>query len=181
MIEKIVLDQSKHIFASLEHINEKLAYYRQLSKRGLSNLSDEEYNNLKFDIETFFNVEFTCFFRDFRPPFLYRVSINKTIPSTIENDGLLHKVSQLLGAPKNCSKLNRCNFEGESIFYSAIDFTIAIRETQPKIGDIITVSEWKIKDNKSLIRNQIFNDLLIAKVNSEAEFAYDWFIKQKDS
>jgi hypothetical protein len=178
LLDKIVIDINRHLFNSVESIKEKLDYYRQLSKKGLSNLTEEEFISLQQDIRKFFNVVFTAS-ADAYPTKLFRISFNKPITNE-GRGGRLQKVSQLLGVPADKSTLNRCNFPGESIFYCALDFNTAVWETQPQFGDVITVSEWKIKEGQKLILHTIFNHPDIDNVNEEAKKAYEGYLKEMD-
>ncbi len=176
LIDQIVIDHTRHLFNSLESVKEKLDYYRQLSNKGLSNLSDKEFSNLQLDVQKFFNIQFAAF-ADTYPTRLFRISFNKPITNE-GRGGQLKKISQLLGPPEAKSKLNRCNHPNESIFYAALDINTAIWETQPQPGDVITLSEWKIKEGQKLICHTIFNHPEIHSVNLDAKKAYEEYIME---
>jgi hypothetical protein len=178
LINRIVIDIPRQIFNPLTSIKEKLEYYRELSKKGLSSLSDDEFALLHQDIKRFFNVQFAAF-TTAEPTKLFRISFNKQITNQ-GRGGQLQKVSQLLGPPSDKAKLGRCNLHGESIFYCALDFNTAVWETKPVFDNVITISEWKIKDGKKIIINSIFNHPDITNVNQEAKAAYEGYLKEMD-
>jgi hypothetical protein len=178
LIEKIVLDPSRHLFNSIESVKEKLDYYRNLSKKGLTNLTDEEFGILHKDIKAFFNVDFTAQAPAY-PNLLIRITFNKPITNQ-GRGGQLKKISNLLGPPPILSTFNRCNLPGESIFYCALDLNTATWETKPKPNDVITVSEWKIKNGQQLMINTVFNHPSINDINKESKDAYEGYLKEKD-
>ena len=178
LIDQIVIDTARHLFNPLSSIKDKLDYYRELSNNGLSNLSNEKFELLHKDIKQFFNVQFAAF-TTAEPTKLFRITFNKPITNQ-GRGGQLQKVSQLLGPPTDKAKLGRCNLLGESIFYSALDFNTAVWETKPVYDNVITVSEWKIKDGKTIIVNSIFNHPDIANINQEAKRAYEGYLKKMD-
>lgn len=154
MIEKIVLDTEKHIFEPPEKIVEKLNYFRQISNAGLENLSNQELDKIKSDFNRFLNINLTLF-ADTYPTKLFRITRNKRLYK--ENPYKLQKISDLMGPPEEFASLGRLNMLGESVFYSALDFNTAVWETQPEVGEYITVSEWKIKDDQKLYNHFIFH------------------------
>lgn len=179
LINKIIADTKKGIFNSSDSIKEKLDYYRQLSKNGLSNLSDVQFEELYKDVNVFFNFHFHAFV-DMYPTKLYRISFNKEITQGDGRGGRLTKLSQLLGPPKDKSKLNRCNLFGESIFYSSIDINTAVLETKPEYMRVITLSEWKLKEGEKLMVNGIFNHPDVLQKSKNAKDAYDGYLKFLD-
>jgi len=178
LLDNIVKDFDRHLFNSVSSIKEKLDYYRQLSKSGLSNLSDEQFIKLQIDIKKFFNIQFTTF-TDAYPTKLYRISFNKSITNQ-DRGGTLKKVTQILGPPADKSNFNRCNLPGESIFYCSLDFNTAVWETKPKFDDVITISEWEIKEGEKLMLHTIFNHPDIDNVNDDARKAYEGYLKEMD-
>ena len=178
LLDKIVKDINRQLFNSLESIKEKLDYYRQIINKGLSNLTEQEFNYLHLDIKKFFNIEFSAH-ADAYPSNLFRISFNKPITNE-GRGGRLKKVTQLLGPPPDKSTFNRCNLPGESIFYCALDFNTAVWETKPQFDNVITVSEWKIKEGQKLIMHSIFNHPDIANVNAESKKAFDGYLKEMD-
>ncbi|MVM34222.1 RES domain-containing protein [Spirosoma sp. HMF4905] len=171
MIEQIVKDYRRHLFNSPESIIEKLNYYRQLSNKGFFGLKVEELETLKRNIDRFFNVNL-AFFADTYPTKLFRVTNNKFLCEGRKEK--LQKISQLLGPPVGMSNYNRCNLPGESVFYAALNLETALWETQPQVGDYITVSEWKIKPGQFLNTHSIFHPEKTF-LNQESKNAFSYY------
>lgn len=175
MIDQVVVNHKMHKFNSAKDVKEKLDYFRKLSEKGLHNLTEQEFNNLKAEFIKFQNVIFT-FFADTYPTKLFRVTNNKYL-----YDGQkvkLQKITDLIGPPIGKPNHGRCNLKGESVFYSALDFRTAIWETRPKAGDLITVSEWEIKPGEELNTHFIFHPGL-TDVNKESSDAYNAWLESK--
>ncbi len=174
MINKIVKSINPITFESKSDIVEKLNYFRGLSKNGLHTLSPEEIEKLRNEFTTFFNIN-VGLWADTYPTKLFRVTLNKNIG--YGNPYKLQKISDLIGPPKEIANFGRCNLKGESIFYAALDFNTAIWETQPKKGDYITVSIWKIKDGKKLNNLFIF-DPIKPNLSVESRNAHDRHLEE---
>ncbi len=172
MNKRIIKDFDNQIFETLENIQTKFKEYKDLIDSGLHNLSKEEFDELKENINTYFNIEL-AFFSDTYPTNLFRVTNNKYI---VGEGKRLTKISQLIGPPEGLAKMGRCNLEGESVFYAALDFETAIWETQPEIGDNITVSVWKIKKGEKLDMHHIFHPIK-TNLSKESAAAYKASIK----
>lgn len=170
MIERIVKDVSTETFETIEDIREKLNYYRQLSKTGLHGLSESEFAGLKKQFDDFLNIEL-AFFGDTYPTKLFRLTNNRQLSGGKKVK--LQKITDLMGPPEGLSCLNRCNLKGESVFYAALDFLTAIWETQPKVGDYITLSEWKIKPGQRLYNHFVFHpeEINVSKESKDANEA----------
>ena len=173
MIERVVKDISRAVFEARADIQEKLEYFRKLSHIGLNTLSESEQASLLSEFKIFLNVEIS-FFADTYPTKLFRIINNKNI--TGRQSARLQKISDLLGPPKGLSNIGRCNLMGESVFYAALDFNTAIWETQPQIGDDITVTVWKIKDGQKLYNNFIFHPRE-TNISKESKEAYEAHVK----
>lgn len=173
MIEKIVRDTTKHIFETKEKVVEKLNYYRKLSSHGLEKLSEIEISELKNDFNKFLNIDL-AFFADTYPTKLFRVTNNKLL--TNGKKLKLQNLTNLIGPPEGLSNIGRCNLNGESIFYSALDVSTAIWETQPDVDDYITVSEWKIKEGEHLNNHFIFHPEE-TNLSKESQNAYEAYLK----
>ncbi len=179
LIDRIIVEKPLPLFNSLTSIKEKLDYYRQLSREGLSNLSDEDFIKVHQDITNFFNFQFLAYV-DAYPTKLFRISFNKSINKTSGRGGVLKRVSDLLGPPAEFSTFNRCNLPGERIFYSAVDLNTAVIETKPTYLDVITISEWKIKEGQQLMMYGVFNHPDIIDKTKQAKDAYDGYLLEMD-
>ncbi|REC56258.1 hypothetical protein DRF62_04120 [Chryseobacterium piscium] len=154
MIEKIVLNTKKHIFETPENIAEKLKYFKEISNTGLEIYSTEELEKIQSDFNKFLNINLTLF-AEIEPTKLFRITRNKLLYK--ENPYKLQKISDLMGPPIEFANIGRVNKKGESVFYCALDFSTAVWEMQPEVGEYITVSEWKIKEGQKLINHFIFH------------------------
>lgn len=154
MIAKIVLDTKNHIFETHDKIAKRLNYFKELSNRGLENLSESELESLRKEFNNFLNIDL-AFFADTYPTKLFRITNNKYLYGG--KIVKLQKITDLIGPPIECAKIGRANMKGESVFYAALDFNTAVWETQPEVGDYITLSEWKIKEGQKLYNHFIFH------------------------
>jgi len=153
MITNIVKDQSTDCLNSYKEIKEKLNYFRKISASGVESFSSEDFTKLNEELNQFFNIQFSLFADTF-PNKLFRISNNKHIRGKREK---LQHIKELTGPPKKKAGYGRCNIPGKSMFYAALDFQTAIWETQPQVGDYITVSEWSIKPDQYLNTHIVFN------------------------
>lgn len=61
-------------------------------------------------------------------------------------DGILFEFineKEFWNPPVKNAKMGRCNNESESMFYCSSDFTTAVLEVKPEVGDFITVTNFK--------------------------------------
>lgn len=176
MIKQIVKNHKTHTFESSNDILEGLNYFRDISSYGLHNLSELELERLKKVFDNFFNISLMMH-TDTHPTKLFRVTNNKNL-----YDGKkvkLQKITDLVGPPSNKSNIGRCNLKGESVFYASLNKHTALWETQPQIGDYITISEWKIKDGEKICTNSIFHPIKILN-NKESQIVYNAYVASKD-
>src|SRR5688500_6731079 len=101
MIERIVRDIPSETYEPMPKVIEKLNYYRTLSKNGLGNLTESEFENLKADVKAFFNVHVACY-ADIYPNRLFRITNNKNLCSGKKVK--LQKITQLIGPPPDLSR-----------------------------------------------------------------------------
>jgi len=174
MIEQIVKDYKKDLFNTPEKIREKLNFFREISKKGLHQLSEKEIQGIKSEFIKFVNINMTLW-ADTYPTKLFRVTNNKHLYKGAKVK--LQTIDDLLGPPINKAYYGRCNLPNESVFYSALDFKTAIWETKPETGDLITVSEWKIKQGEKLNTHNIFHP----KLSNLSKESIDAFIGWIDS
>lgn len=177
MIDRIVKNYKTHSFEKLEDVVEKLNYFRELSKAGLNNHSDIDFSDLKNHFNDFLNLN-VAFIADTYPNKLFRITNNKNL--TGGKRVKLQKISDLMGPPIGLSDLGRCNLKGESVFYTALDFQTAIWETQPQVGDYITLSEWKIKPGQRLYNHSIFHPDE-PNLNKDSQNAYEEHLRTQST
>lgn len=177
MIDRIVKDHRTHSFENLEDIVLKLNYFREVSRGGLHNLSKPELDELKKHFDDFLNLH-VAFIGDTYPTRLFRITNNKKL--TGGKKLKLQKISDLIGPPAGISNLGRCNLNGESVFYAALDFQTAVWETQPQVGDYITLSEWKIKSGHRLYNHFVFHPEE-TNLSKESQDAYEAHLKAQST
>lgn len=100
-------------------------------------------------------------------PQLQRVTINKNLPN--KKNERINDINKLKYPPSDdVKKYGRANNVGQSIFYGTIDsYLIALNEMKPKVGDLITVSTWRLRDDESLSVSPIF------KITSEDNITHN--------
>jgi hypothetical protein len=86
-------------------------------------------------------------FRKHIPDF-HRLTINRSLPNG-ENKRLSEVKWLLPRDPETVNEYGRMNLKKETIFYGSFLLPTLINEVRPKIGDIITVSKWTLKDPKT--------------------------------
>jgi len=115
---------------------------------------------------------------------LQRVSINKRLFGGANNR--IEEISFLKNPPKQCvKKYGRANSPNESVLYATFEPLTALSEMRPDIGDFITVSTWKLKDNHPITVSPIFKNAPKAhkvqnEVSIKALFMYNQQVKQYD-
>jgi hypothetical protein len=129
-----------------DQIKEKLDYYKSLFGT-THDLSTKEFDLLKNDIATFFNLKIGGYTEE-APPRLVRISNNNRI---LEAQGkelsYLTDISQLLAPPIQYCEFGRCNIPNQQVLYCSVNEAGAYWETKPKNGDVITLSHFEIKPN----------------------------------
>ena len=164
MIEKIAnnkTNQEPINLNSIESIKEKLDYYRSLFGK-IQDLTEEDFEKLKIDIKTFFNLKSTHFTNE-APENLVRISNNTNILNSQGIElGCFTEIDQILAPPIKFCNFGRCNLPNQQVLYCALDPASAYWETKPKKGDVITLSYWKrkkgIKINCNVIGHEKISD-----------------------
>lgn len=147
MIEKVANNKTNQEVLNLnpiEKVSEKLDYYRSLLGK-THDLTESEFEELKTNIATFFNLK-PVSFRDNPPERLVRISNNNRI---FQHQGkevsYLTEISHLLAPPIEHCKYGRCNIPQQQVLYCAVDESSAYWETKPQKGDVITISHYELK------------------------------------
>lgn len=138
-------NQEDIILNPISSIIEKLNWYRSLFGK-VQDLSDHDYNSLKKNIVSFFNLKSVVRAENL-PRHLIRISHNSSIfKSRGEDISYIKNIKDLLAPPANLAKVNRCNLEGEQVLYCSLDEASAYWEVKPKYGDIITLTRFVLKE-----------------------------------
>jgi hypothetical protein len=83
------------------------------------------------------------------PAQLERMSINERIPP-FKNERF-NEIDLLIYPPINAvKKYGRCNVTEDSVLYGSFNLITVVEEMRPEIGQAITHSYWKVKDDYSL-------------------------------
>lgn len=91
----------------------------------------------------------------FAPARLVRITINKNIPEVGKQR--INNIKYLKYPPaEKVSRYGRCNCVNQSVLYGSFFSLTAEKEMRPKIGDLMTVSTWKIKEGLNLNVSPIF-------------------------
>ena len=89
-------------------------------------------------------------------PTFKRVIINSKIYG---GNKRIIEIKHLKYPPKECVKrFGRANMPDESILYATFDPITALSEMRPGIGELITISTWKLKTNYDLTVTPIFKN-----------------------
>lgn len=84
-----------------------------------------------------------------------RVTVNGRI---LKSNKRITDLKQLKYPPANCvTKYGRCNLKNQSVFYGSTLMMTAMSEIQPRVGDLITKSIWRLKEKKTLKLCPIFH------------------------
>ena len=145
MISKIAKNKNTDPFPilnSISDIKEKLDYYRSLFGK-VHDLSLNQFEDLKKDISTFFNIKPIHFTKKL-PETLVRISNNNRILKD-KKLGFLNEISQLLAPPLEYVKYGRCNILDQQVVYCGVDIASAYWETKPQKNDVISISTFNLK------------------------------------
>ncbi len=157
MIEKVANNKFNTEELNLnptDKIKEKLDYYRSLFGK-THDLPPDEFEKLKQDIATFFNLKPGPHTED-APNRIVRVSNNNRILKAQGKElSYLTDISQLLAPPIEYCSFGRCNVPKQQVLYCALNEAGAYWETRPQNGDVITVSHFELKPNKKVLSHVI--------------------------
>ena len=136
-----------------------LDYLKRLSYDGVTSLIETQIKlMLGYSLKFFSHLVMEDSF-----PELYRLTINRRI---FEENKRVHEIKHLKYPPKEFVKrYGRCNQPNESVLYAAFNILTVMNELKPRVGDLITKSVWRVKNNKTLkfcpiFRNQPAADVL---------------------
>lgn len=157
MIEKVANNKFNTEELNLnptDKIKEKLDYYRSLFGK-THDLPSDEFEKLKQDIATFFNLKPGIHTTD-APKRLVRISNNNRILKAQGKElRYLTDISQLLAPPIESCDFGRCNIPKQQVLYCALNEAGAYWETQPKHGDVITLSHFELIHDKKVMSHVV--------------------------
>lgn len=91
----------------------------------------------------------------FRPAQLVRVTLNRNI-SKVGNRMITEIKYLKYPPPESITKFGRCNLIGQSMLYGSFNMVTASKEMRPEIGDLVTISTWKLKQGMDILTCPIF-------------------------
>lgn len=160
LVEKIANNLTNREVMNLNAIPEikkKLDYYRGLFGK-IQELTDTEFEKLKQNITTFFNIKPVSTAAQL-PKFLVRISNNNRILKAQGRElSYLTDIDQLLAPPVQFCNYGRCNIPGQQVTYCALDEASAYWETKPQNGAVITISRFLLKTGARGVCSVIKND-----------------------
>lgn len=134
-------NQEKEIMAELTMFYGIL--YKTLQDLDFSNFNNKDFENFKNYI--FYAFNYILLFKNNLTIYkLYRVVINENVSgskSSLTKKGFLTYPPEHI--VKKINKYNRANTPKTTIFYGSETIDTALNEIKPKIGDVISVGEWK--------------------------------------
>ncbi|MEI7422017.1 MAG: RES domain-containing protein [Prolixibacteraceae bacterium] len=84
-------------------------------------------------------------------PYLQRLTINKKLPNI--NNETITKLDDLKNPPdeivKKLNRYGRANLKNQSVLYASFILPTLIKETNPDVGDLVTISRWKVKNEET--------------------------------
>lgn len=96
------------------------------------------------------------------------------------------EINNLKYPPKEfVKKYGRANLPGQSILYATSDSITALSEMRPEIGDLITISTWKLKTDYDLTVTPLFKNstkdgVVHNELSLRANILYEKQVKQYD-
>jgi hypothetical protein len=136
----------------VERFKELLKYLKQLSEDGITPLIEKQLlTMLDYLIPFFSHLVLTDIF-----PEVNRLTINKNI---LGSNKRIYDIKYLKYPPADkVTKYGRCNFPKQSVLYCSFLNMTAMNETQPRVGDLVTETVWRVKKNQTLTFCPIFKN-----------------------
>lgn len=136
----------------VENFQKLLEFLKRLSEDGITPLIEKQLLLMLDNTIPFFShLILTDTF-----PEIHRLTINKRVIGTNKR---IREIKHLKYPPANkLSKYGRCNFPKQSVLYASFVHMTAMNETQPRIGDLITESVWRVRSNQPLKYCPIFKN-----------------------
>lgn len=111
-------------------------------------------------------------------PVIERITVNKRV---IGANARISEVKKIKYPPAKCvKKYGRANLKFQSVLYGTFNFMTAIKEINPEIEDLITVSRWKLKnqDDSLVVCPMFLKQPIDGSTNFRLKNLYNWFIKE---
>ena len=136
----------------VENFRMMLNYLKRLAEDGVTPLIEKQLLlMLDHSIPFFSHLILTDVF-----PEIHRHTINKRV---IGSNKRIRDIKFLKYPPADkVTKYGRCNYPKQSVLYSSFFEMTAMNEAQPRIGDLITESVWRVKGNQTLKYCPIFKN-----------------------
>lgn len=134
----------------IKNLHNLLEYLKKLSEGGINGVIEKW---LLMVLDKTIPIFFTLHYKN-QFPVIERITINRNVI------GKNKRIDQLAllkyPPPEKVQKYGRCNIPGTSVLYGTFMKPTAFMEMKPKIGDLITVSKWRVKNNYELLYTPIF-------------------------
>jgi hypothetical protein len=136
----------------LQNFKELIRYFKQLSDDGVSSAIEKSIiQMLDSTIPFFAHLVLEDEFAE-----IHRLTINKRV---LGENKRIRDIKYLKYPPADMvSKYGRCNYPHQSVLYSSFLGFTAMNESQPRVGDLITESKWRLKKNQTLVYCPIFKN-----------------------
>lgn len=132
--------------SEVKNFSALLNYFKQLAQDGVTPLIEKQLLiMLDQSLPFFAHLHSQSYF-----PELTRVTINKNVVGT--NRRIKNLKELKYPPPEKVTKYGRCNLPKQSIFYATFTQLTAFGEMKPNLGDIVTVSHWKLKDKNTRLK-----------------------------
>ncbi len=134
----------------INEFNYLLNTFNDIAERGINDISEKwVLSMLEYSLPLIAHMVV-----HFKFETLERVTINNRV---IEKNKRIKNIKFLKYPPaENVTKYGRCNLPKQSVFYGSTMFMTAMNEMQPRVGDLITKSIWKLKEEHTLKLCPIF-------------------------
>lgn len=120
---------------------EFLKYLKDIDKVDLYSMPFDE-NEIISELKHFKPL---CFAFSKVIPNMQRLTINRNLRDN--NNETIKELEFLKNPPKEVlHKYGRANLKYQSVLYATSILPTLIKETRPEVGDLVTISRWKLKD-----------------------------------
>lgn len=129
-----------------------LDYFKQLAEDGVTPLIEKQ---LLLMLDTSVPFFSNLVMRDVFPE-IHRLTINKRV---LGKNKRIRDINFLKYPPADkVTKYGRCNYPKQSVLYASFIKMTAMNEIQPRVGDLVTESIWRVKGDSTLTFCPIFKN-----------------------